>query len=66
MKSQLTGSDPDARKDWRPQKREAEDEVARQHHQLNVCEFEQILGDSEDRAAWSAAVHEVRKNQTKT
>ena len=64
MKSQVIGSDPDAGKDWRLQKSEAEDEVARQHHQLNVCEFEQIPGANEDKTAWSAAVHEVRKNQT--
>ena len=29
------------------EKRAAEDEMVRQHHQLNVHEFEKILGDSE-------------------
>ena len=47
-KSQLTGKDPDARKDWRQkEKRAAEDEKVRWHHQLNGHEFEQIWGDSE-------------------
>ena len=29
------------------------------HHQLNEQEFEQILGDGEDREAWHAVVHGV-------
>ena len=33
----------------------AEDEMVRQHHQLNAHRFEQTLGDS-DRGAWHAAV----------
>ena len=47
MKSWLIGKDPDIGKDWRQrEKREAEDEMIRQHHQLNRHEFEQTLGDS--------------------
>ena len=34
--------------------------MVRQHHQLNGHEFEQTLGNSEDREAWRAAVHGVR------
>ena len=35
-KSQLTGKDPDNRKDWRSkEKGVAEDEMVRQHHHLN-------------------------------
>ena len=34
-----------------------QDEMAGWHHRLNGQEFEQIPGDSEDREAWSAAVH---------
>ena len=38
----------DAGKDLRQkEKRSAEEEMVRWHHQLNGCEFEQCLGDSE-------------------
>ena len=50
MKSQLTGKDPDARKDWKQKEqggRVAEGEIVREHHQLNEHEFEQTPGDSE-------------------
>ena len=46
-KSQLTGKDPDAGKDWRQKKRLAEDETVGWHHRLSGHEFEQTLGDSE-------------------
>jgi len=46
-KSQLSGRDPGARKDWRQKEKEvAEDEIIWRHHQLNGHEFEQTLGDS--------------------
>ena len=32
------------------------------HHLLNVYEFEQVLGDSEEHEAWLATVHEVTKS----
>ena len=38
---------PEAGKDWRQEKGAAEDEMDRQHHQLNEHESEQTLGDSE-------------------
>ena len=42
------GKDPDAGKDGRQkEKGAAEDEMVRQHHQLNRREFEQTPGDSE-------------------
>ena len=48
VKSQLTGKDPDARKDQRQKEKEAkEDKMVEWHHQLNVHEFEKTLGDSE-------------------
>ena len=48
VKSWLTGKDPDARKDWRQEKKSVtEDEMVGWHHWLNRREFEQILGDSE-------------------
>ena len=45
MKSQLTGKDPDAGKDWRQEKGVAEDEMVGWHHWLNGHEFEQTLGE---------------------
>ena len=44
VKSQLTGKDPDAAKDWRPEKGATEDEMDRKHHQLSGQEFGQTLG----------------------
>ena len=40
-----------------------EDEMVGWHHRLNGHEFEQSLGDSEDREAWHA-VHGVAKSRT--
>ena len=46
-KSQLTGKDPDAGKDWRQkEKGPAEDKMVGRHHWLSGHEFEQTLGDS--------------------
>ena len=33
------------------------------HHRLSGHEFEQILGDNEDREAWHAVVHGAAKSQ---
>ena len=45
--SRLIGKDPDAGKDWRQkEKRAAEDEMVREHHQLSGRESEQTLGDN--------------------
>ena len=47
-KSQLTGKDPDAGKDWRhEEKGTTEDEMVGWHHQLNGHEFEWALGNGE-------------------
>ena len=46
VRSQLTGEDPDAGKDWGQKKGAAEDEMVRRHHRLNSQKFEQTLGDS--------------------
>ena len=47
-KSQLTGKDPDAGKDWGQEEKGAtEDGMVGWHHKLNGQEFEQTLGDSE-------------------
>ena len=45
-------------------RRVTEDEMVGWHHELNGHEFEQTLGDSEDREAWHAVVHGVVKSQT--
>ena len=48
VNSQLTGKDPDAKKDWGQEEKEAtEDEMVAWHHWLNGHEFEQAPGDSE-------------------
>ena len=46
-KSQLTGKDPDAGKEWKKKKGATGDEMVRYHHWLNGHEFEQAPGDSE-------------------
>ena len=47
-KHQFILEDPDAGKDWRQkEKRAAEDEMVRKHHQVNGCESEQTLGGTE-------------------
>ena len=43
-KNWLIGKDPDARKDWRQEKKGTENEMVGWHHQLNGHEFEQALG----------------------
>ena len=46
MKSQFTGKDPDAGKDWRQEEKgAAEDEMVGWRHWLNGHEFEQTLGE---------------------
>ena len=48
VKSQLTGKDPDAGKDWRQEEKGAtEDEMVGWHHGFNGHESEQTPGDSE-------------------
>ena len=48
VKSQLTGKDPDAGKDWGQKgKRTTEDEMVGWHHWLNGHEFGHTLGDGE-------------------
>ena len=51
-KSQLTGKDPDAGKDWgQEEKGTTEDEMVGWLHQLNGHEFEQTPGDREGRGS---------------
>ena len=61
----LIGKDPDAGKDWRQEEKEAaENEMVREHHQLNGHESEQLRGTVKDRGAWHAAVHGVAESWT--
>ena len=65
VKSQLIRKDPDAGEDCRQkEKRVAEDEMVREHHQLNGHELHKPQETVEDREAWHAVVHEVTKSQT--
>ena len=48
VKSQLTGKNPDAGKDWRQEKGMTEDKTVGWHHQLNGDEFEQAPEDGEE------------------
>ena len=64
-KSQLTGKDPDAGKDWGQEEMGVtEDEMTVCHHWLNGHEFQQTPRDSDGSLSiflWCAAVHEGRK-----
>ena len=52
-KSRLTGKDADAGRDWgQEEKGMTENEMVGWHHQLNGHEFEQTLGDGENRKVW--------------
>ena len=42
-----------------------EDKMVGWHHRLKGHEFEQAPGDGEDKEAWHASVHEVKKTQTR-
>ena len=42
-----------------------DDEMVGWHHWLNGHEFEQTLGDSEDRGAWRSVVHGIAKSWTR-
>ena len=65
-KSRLTGKDHNAGKYWRQkEKRVAEDEIVRQHHQLTGHEFEQTPGDNERQRSPVCCSPCVVKNQTR-
>ena len=65
-KSQLTGKDPDAGKDWgQEEEGVTNDEMVGWHHRLNGYEFEQTPGDSEGQGslAWCSS-WEQRKRKS--
>ena len=66
VKSQLSGKEPNVGQDWRQkEKGAAEDEMVRQHQQLNGQELEQIPGNTGGQRAWcAAAVHRAAKRWT--
>ena len=64
VKSQLTGKDPHAGKDWRQENGVTEDGVVGWHHWLNGHELEQLQEIVKEREAWHAAVHRDAKSQT--
>ena len=63
VRSQLTGKDPDAGKDWRQEEKgRTEDEMFGWHHRVNGHEYEQAPGGGEGSGwCWRAAVHGVAK-----
>ena len=64
-KSQLTGKDPDTRKNWgQEEKRVTEDEMVGWHHQLSEHEINKLWEMVMDREAWHDAVHGIAKSQT--
>ena len=65
LKSQLSGKDPDAGRDWGQQEKGAtEDEMVGWHHRLNGREFEQTPGDGEGQGSLVQCSPWVAKCQT--
>ena len=65
-KSQLTGKDPDAGKNWKQEEKGmTEDEMVGWHHRVNKHEFERPREIVKDLEAWCAAVHEVARSPTR-
>ena len=65
-KSQLIGKDPDAGKDWgQEEKGTTEDEMVREHHQLNNMNLSKLWEVVEDKGACGAAVRGVTKSRTR-
>ena len=66
-KNWLTGKDPDAGKDWRPEEKGAtEDEMVGWHHRLDGHEFEQSLGAGDGQAGLACCSPWGRKESDTT
>ena len=64
MKSQFTGKDPDAGKDWgQEEKGTAEDETDSIDNSMDVT-LSKLRETVKDRGAWCAAIYGVAKSQT--
>ena len=65
-KSQLTGKDPDAGKDWRQEEKGmAEDKMVVWHHRLDGHEFEWAPGVGDGQGGLECYNHGVPKSQTR-
>ena len=63
-KSQITGKDPDARKDWEEERGTTEDEMVGCHHGLNGPDFQQTLRDTEEQGSLQVIGFRVRQDFT--
>ena len=64
VKSQLTGKDPDAGKDWgQEEKGTTEDEMVGWHHWLNGREFEPTSGDAEGQGSLACCSPWITKSR---
>ena len=57
LKSWLIGKDPDARKDWRQEKRAAEGEMVGWHHQPTDMSLRKLWEIVKNKEGWRAAIH---------
>ena len=65
VKSWLIGKNPGAGRDWgQEEKGTKEDEMVKEHHQLNGHEFDQTPGAKKNSEAQHTAVHGFPKSET--